>query len=206
MHKIFCPNRRNLSRLTAVNPREAKTARALKPELQADSERRLIEAAQRDPGRFADLYERNFDRVYAYVARRVHDRAAAEDVVSEVFHHALAHLGSFEWRGKPFCAWLYRIAANALADRYKKADRESGTAKKKESETAVLDDVERRALLAELVNTLPPEQRRVVVQRFVEQRSIKEIARAMQRSEGAVKQLQFRALQSLRAHLEDAHD
>jgi RNA polymerase sigma-70 factor (ECF subfamily) len=68
----------------------------------------------------------------------------------------------------------------------------------------VLDDVERRALLAQLVGALPPEQRRVVVERFVEQRSIKEIARAMQRSEGAIKQLQFRALQTLRASMDTA--
>lgn len=180
----------------------------LKPELQDDEERLLVEAAQRDPARFADLYERNFDRVYAYVARRVVERALAEDVVSEVFHHALEKLKDFEWRGVPFCAWLYRIAANAIADRFEKAKREAPLADD-EPEGAVTEDVERRALLSQLVNALPPEQRRVVIARFVEQRSIKEIARAMQRSEGAVKQLQFRALQNLRARMnekrEDAH-
>jgi RNA polymerase sigma-70 factor (ECF subfamily) len=173
----------------------------LKPELQAEDERLLIEAAQRDPARFADLYERNFDRVYAYIARRVGDRAQTEDLASEVFHHALAHLKSFEWRGVPFCAWLYRIAANAMADRHQKAGRESQLPK---DDPEAADDVERRALLSEMVNSLPPEQRRVVIQRFVEQRSIKEIARALQRSEGAVKQLQFRALQSLRAKMDTA--
>ncbi len=58
---------------------------------QAD-ERLLIEAAQKDPARFADLYEINFERVYAFVARRVGDRDAAEDLTSEVFHKALANL------------------------------------------------------------------------------------------------------------------
>ena len=178
----------------------------MKPELQAEDidERLLVEAAQRDRARFAELYERNFDRVYAYVARRVADRSVAEDVVSEVFHHALANLDKFEWRGVPFCAWLYRIAANAMVDRHERSTRESGNVAEA-PEAAVTDDVERRALLSQLVNSLPPEQRRVVVQRFVEQRSIKEIARAMQRSEGAVKQLQFRALQTLRARMEDAN-
>ena len=174
----------------------------MKPELQAEEERLLVEAAQHDPARFADLYERNFDRVYAYIVRRVGDRAQTEDIASEVFHHALANLKSFEWRGMPFCAWLYRIAANAIADRYQKAARESQLPA---DDPEAADDVERRALLSELVNSLPPEQRRVVIQRFVEQRSIKEIARAMQRSEGAIKQLQFRALQTLRARMEDAN-
>src|SRR5262249_59985378 len=71
-------------------------------------ERQLIEAAQSDPAQFAALYEHNFARVYGYVARRVHDRAAAEDLTSEVFHQALASLPRFEWRGVPFGAWLIR--------------------------------------------------------------------------------------------------
>ena len=69
-------------------------------------EQLLIEAAQKDPGRFAELYEAHVDRVYAYIARRVHDRSAAEDLTSEVFQSALANLGKFEWRGAPFAAWL----------------------------------------------------------------------------------------------------
>src|SRR5579864_404941 len=82
-----------------------------------DAERRLIEAARLDPGRFAELYESNFHRVYAFIAGRVHDRAEAEDLTADVFHRALANLDRFEWRGTPFVAWLYRIAANAIADR-----------------------------------------------------------------------------------------
>ena len=78
-----------------------------------EEERLLIEAAQRNPGRFAELYERNFDLVYAYVARRVGSRAEAEDVTAEVFQQALANLPRFEWRGVAFAAWLRRMAANA---------------------------------------------------------------------------------------------
>src|SRR4030095_4374771 len=71
-----------------------------------DDERLLVEARKADPSRFADLYERNFDRVYAFVARRVGSRSEAEDLTAEVFHQALAHLRRFEWRGAPFRAWL----------------------------------------------------------------------------------------------------
>ncbi len=87
-------------------------------------ERALVEAAQKDPSRFAELYEINFERVYAFIARRVGDRDAAEDLTSEVFHKALANLRQFEWRGSPFAAWLIRIAANAIADRAHRAGRE----------------------------------------------------------------------------------
>ena len=79
-------------------------------------ERLLIEAAQKDPSRFAELYEQNFHRVYAYVSRRVRDRAETQDLTAHVFQQALANLNKFKWRGAPFAAWLYRIAHNAVID------------------------------------------------------------------------------------------
>jgi RNA polymerase sigma-70 factor (ECF subfamily) len=168
-------------------------------------EKALVESAQRDPRRFAELYARHVDRVYAFVARRVPARSDAQDLTSEVFQHALANLERFEWRGVPFAAWLYRIAANAVADHYQRRAREQG---------AALDDaggedadalaVERRALIYRAVRTLPDDQRRVIELRFAGERSIAEIAQALGRSEGAVKQLQLRAMQSLRRRLDEA--
>lgn len=164
-------------------------------------ERLLIEAAQRDPSRFADLYENNFERVYAYIASRVHDREIAEDLTAEVFQQALANLGSFEWRGVPFAAWLMRIASNAIADRWQRTAREPALPDQSLEEPGAIDEIERRAILSELVEALPADQRHVVVRRFVDQRTIREIAQELDRSEGAIKQLQFRALQTLRAQL-----
>jgi RNA polymerase sigma-70 factor, ECF subfamily len=170
-------------------------------------ERLLIEAAQRDPARFGELYELNFERVYAYIVRRVQDRVETEDLTAEVFHHALANLLQFEWRGIPFAAWLFRIAANLISDRRQRsglevADKETIGAAQVNS--AEIEEVERRATLFRLVDTLPAEQRRVVILRFVDQKSIKEVAREIGKTEGAVKQLQFRALSSLRARMEGA--
>ena len=172
-------------------------------------ERRLIETAQRDPARFAELYENNFERVYAYVVRRVGDRAETEDITSEVFHHALANLQRFEWRGIPFAAWLFRIAANLISDRWQRKSREPLADEPEEIEAAQaaaveIEDVERKATLFRLVETLPAEQQRVVVLRFVQEKSIKEVAREICKSEGAVKQLQFRAISALRARMEGA--
>ena len=179
--------------------------KALKKE--AD-ERLLIEAAQKDPARFAELYEINFERVYAYAVRRVGNRAEAEDLTADVFQHALANLHRFEWRGIPFAAWLFRIAANLISDRWQRSGREvaddSGQIESAQVSPVEIEEVERRATLYRLVDTLPEEQRRVVVLRFVEQKSIKEVARQIRKTEGAVKQLQFRALSSLRARMEGA--
>ncbi len=171
-------------------------------------DRLLIEAAQEDPARFAELYEMNFERVYAYVSRRIQDRAETEDLTSEVFHQALANLKRFEWRGIPFSAWLYRIAANLISDRWQRSGREITDEERIEAaqvSPVEIEEVERRATLFRLVESLPAEQKRVVVLRFVEQKSIKEVAREVQKSEGAVKQLQFRALSTLRARMGGAN-
>jgi RNA polymerase sigma-70 factor (ECF subfamily) len=175
-----------------------------------DADERLqIEAAQEDPARFGELYEQHFERVYAFVARRVRDRAAIEDVTAEVFHKALAALPGFQFLGAPFAAWLFRIAANAIADRSKRAGatREVPLADDAPelSVESEADASDRRADLFRLVNELPTDQRRVIVERFVEQRSIREIAGRLNKTEGAVKQLQLRALQSLRARMEGAN-
>lgn len=172
-------------------------------------ERVLIEAAQNDPGRFAELYEQHFHQVYAYVARRVHDRSEVQDLTAHVFQQALANIGKFKWRGAPFITWLYRIAANAIADQARKKSREAPETESESDLTANtsvasdLEQVDRRARLFRAVEALPEDQRRVILLRFAEEKSIREIAADLNRSEGAVKQLQFRGLENLRARLRE---
>lgn len=172
-------------------------------------ERLLIEAAQQDPGRFAELYELHFERVYAYVARRVRERSAAEELTSHVFHQALANLGKFKWRGAPFAAWLFRIAANSIADRAQRLARESAggpTSPSADPATGPefnLEQVETLSRIFKLVDQLPWDQRYVIRSRFAAELSIRDIAVKLSRSEGAVKQLQFRALQNLRARMSE---
>jgi RNA polymerase sigma-70 factor, ECF subfamily len=135
----------------------------------------------------------------------------AEDITSETFHKALASLPSYEWRGTPFSAWLYRIASNAIADHYKRSNREQQLddlehpLADKELSTNDLEFIERHVHFFRLVEQLPEVQRRVVCERFVEDRSIREIAQRLSKTEGAVKQLQFRALQTLRAQIGERH-
>jgi RNA polymerase sigma-70 factor, ECF subfamily len=170
-------------------------------------ERLLVEAAQSDPARFDALYELHFERVYAFIAGRVHDRATAEDLTSEVFYKALANLKGFEWRGVPFVAWLLRIAGNAVIDRAQRASREHPITEDPLDTGAKPDMVviEHRARLFQLVQRLPETQRRVVQERFVDQRSIREVAERLGKSEAAIKQLQLRALERLRTQMEGGH-
>jgi RNA polymerase sigma-70 factor (ECF subfamily) len=110
------------------------------------------------------------------------------------------NLRKYEWRGQPFIAWLYRIAANAIADT-REGTPNAGVDPPVEIE-AVDPDLERQAMLFQLVDRLPDEQRRVIEMRFGEGRSLLEVARAIGKSDGAVKQIQRRALAQLRRDLE----
>ena len=190
------------------------------PEVRLDKaeeaeERRLIEAAQQDRGRFVEIYEKYFELVYAYAARRIRNRDEAEDLTAEVFRKALENLSRFKWTGAPFGAWLLRISSNLIADRAKRAAREGAgsplvsegvntprdASSAAQTQQSVVEDAERSARLFRFVDDLADDQQRVIIMRFAEERSIREIADELGRSEGAVKQLQFRALQNLRAKL-----
>jgi len=180
---------------------------AASPPPQPADERVLVEAAQADPSKFDALYELHFDRIYFFIVSRIHDRTAAEDITSETFQKALANLASYEWRGTPFSAWLYRIASNAIIDHYKRSNREDqldeleNPLAQPELSSNDIEFIERHVHFFALVNQLPEVQRRVVCERFVEDRSIREIAQRLSKTEGAIKQLQFRALQTLRAQI-----
>jgi len=173
-----------------------------------EGERKLVEAAQRDPTEFAALYERHFERVYAFVVRRVRDRDVAEDITADVFHKALSGLPRFEWRGAPFGAWLIRIATNAITDRARRGTHEVADADRLAAEASIDAGVrlfEDHAALFRYVDQLPPIQRAVIVERFAHERSIRDVAAQLHKSEGAVKQLQLRALRTLREKMEGGH-
>jgi len=168
-------------------------------------ERLQVEAARQDPAQFAELYENNFERVYAYIAHRVPSREEAQDLTSEVFHQALASLRRFEWRGLPFAAWLLGIASNVLSDRRRRVIGQAEVATDDVGKAGIEDHVERRAMLYQLVDRLPADQRQVIMRRFLAQKTLREIATELRRSEGAVKQLQWRALQNLREQMRSNH-
>jgi RNA polymerase sigma-70 factor (ECF subfamily) len=173
----------------------------------------LVAAAKDDPAAFGPLYEAYVDRIYRFAYRRTGNRAEAEDVTAQTFQQALAALPGYEWRGVPFGAWLFRIAGNVIARRGRQGSRElsvedvapyAGEAEAGDANPAELleRDAERSQLLA-AVRRLPLDQQRAVVLKFSHGLTAREIGEAMGRSEGAVKQLVHRALQTLRLNLEE---
>jgi RNA polymerase sigma-70 factor (ECF subfamily) len=184
--------------------------RTQRPVQAPEDEQWLVERAKRDPEAFGELYDIHFDRIYAYIYRKTGDRQSAEDLTSETFMKALAAIKSYRYTGQPFVAWLYRIASNAVTDYYRArrvttsldegiplADR--GTSP--EEAALRLDD---QQAVARAIQTLSPDQQDVILLRFSEDMKLKDIGQVVGKSEGAVKALMFRALNSLKGKLTES--
>jgi RNA polymerase sigma-70 factor (ECF subfamily) len=178
----------------------------------AESDEALVARAKHEREAFGDLYDRYVAQVYRFAYRRVKDHAAAEEITAKVFQRALEQLGRFEWRGLPFGAWLMRIAANLIHDHNGDAQRQVQLADWDEDGAGLIGSdlsAEERYtakqtadVLWGAVATLPLAQQEVLLLRFARDMSLRQIAAAMGRTEGAVKQLLFRAVQRLRQRLE----
>ena len=167
-------------------------------------EKELVRAAQRgDRESFARLYEANVDKVYRYLMARMGQSADAEDITAEVFIKAMEKLSSYKPKDVPFVAWLIRIAHNLAVNHFKKNARRKEIPLLDEhadsdnpAETAMRSDTKRQ--VSRSLEELTELQRRVVHLRFGSGLSIQETAKTIKRSEGAVKNLQHKALRALR--------
>jgi RNA polymerase sigma-70 factor, ECF subfamily len=178
-------------------------------------EAELVAAAQRDPAEFGPLYERYVDQIYRFAYRRTGNHADAEDATAQTFQQALAALPSYEWRGLPFGAWLYRIASNIIHRRGRTSSREvtvedvSIFARSEELTDDDPADLIGRSSdadeLIEAIRRLPIDQQRALVLKFARGLKNRENGEALGRSEGAVKQLIHRATANLRATLESSN-
>ncbi len=165
-------------------------------------EARLIEAAKRDRQAFAALYDRYFDQIYSYCYYHTGNRQSAEDLASDTFQRALEGLAGFEWRGVPYSAWLYKVAANLMAKQRRRPAfielPEPLVAPVEQNPERVWLKREQGDELHAAVRRLPLDQREAVLLKFEGRLKNKEIGMIMGRSEGAVKLLLFRAVHKLR--------
>jgi len=172
-----------------------------------EDEAYLVREAQKGNSQaFGLLYERYADRIYRYMCLRLGDPVEAEDLTAEVFLRALESLGSFRWRGAPFGAWLFRLAHNIAVDYWRKSRRQfplpSEVSHAVPNRNGDVEKVlERKMLLREIqeaMKYLTPLQQQVITLRFAAGLSIAETAQVMGKKEGAVKNLQHKALKALR--------
>ena len=164
----------------------------------------LVERAKQDPNAFGELYDRHFHQIYRFVYSRVRDQSIAEDVTSEVFIKALRGIGRYQHTGRPFSAWLYQIAVNAIHDRYRSLrptedidEQIAISAPGPGIEEVALQNDEIRRIWA-VVEKLPLTQRTALVLKFQEDMKIDDIAAVMGKTPGAVKLLIHRGVTKLR--------
>jgi RNA polymerase sigma-70 factor (ECF subfamily) len=203
------PQTTTMSRATAIRAIAARRAAradaalfAPPPSPETDEAALIVAARQGDRTAFGFLYERHRTTIARYVAARIRDASDAEDLTEAIFESAWRAMGRYREQGVPFLAWLYRLAHNRVVDHYR-ALRPTVTLIPEVHESiedtgAPLELNIDSADLLKALGFLTDDQRDVIVLRFVQGMSGREVAQAMDKREDAVRALQFRALATLR--------
>jgi RNA polymerase sigma-70 factor, ECF subfamily len=174
-----------------------------------DNVRRLVERAQQgDREALEELYLIHFDRIYSYLHMSVGNKHDAEDLTTQTFLKMLESIKRFRWQSAPFSAWLFRIAHNLAMDHFRARRRwqpeaevpEPVGAEEPSAELEAMQSIGRESML-ELIEKLSPEQQQVLTLKFVFNFANTDVATILEKTEGAIKSLQHRALASLQKQI-----
>ena len=171
--------------------------------LTRDQESQLVEESRSNLDAFGDLYEYYLPKMYRFAYYRTGNKQVAEDVVAQTFLQAIEALSRYEDRGFSLGCWLYQIAGNIIRTRHRLRSRElSCPGDKFDADWDMsIEFLPERISLQKALQTLPDAQQQVLVLRYIQDLSIKEVAQIIGRSEGAVKQLAFRGLENMRERM-----
>lgn len=162
-----------------------------------------------EPHAFDELYARYSPRVYGYLVQRLNGNAQeAEDLTADVFMRVYEKIDAYQPQGAPLSAWMFRIAHNRLIDAVRRRPRQGQVTLEDAPEIMAgpaFGGIDQKVALEQIkigLERLTPEQRQVIVLRFLEGKSLAETAALVGRNEDAVKKLQARGLASLRRQVE----
>ena len=185
------------------------TAKAERPKDSTARVRKLVERAQAgERDALEELYLIHFDRIYSYLHMTVGNRHDAEDLTTQTFLKMLESIGRFRWQAAPFSAWLFRIAHNLSMDHFRANRRwqpeeevpEPPDSEERSAEDEAMQSIGRQSML-QLIDTLSPEQQQVLTLKFVFNFPNGDVATILDKTEGAIKSLQHRALVSLQKQI-----
>lgn len=188
---------------------DATTAPARATTSTAEVQKLVDRAQQGDRAALEELYLVHFDRIYSYLHMTVGNRHDAEDLTTQTFLKMLESIGKFRWQSAPFSAWLFRIAHNLSIDHFRANRRwqpqeevpEAPGSAERSAEDEAFQSIGRQSML-ELIDQLSNDQQQVLTLKFVFGFSNAEAATILDKTEGAIKSLQHRALVSLQKQIE----
>jgi RNA polymerase sigma-70 factor, ECF subfamily len=179
------------------------------PRESTDEVRKLVDRAQKgDRAALEELYLIHFDRIYSYLHVSVGNKHDAEDLTTQTFLKMLESIGRFRWQSAPFSAWLFRIAHNLAMDHFRSRRRwqpeaevpEPVDSEEPSAELEAMQSIGRESM-RELIELLSPEQQQVLTLKFVFNFPNSDVAKILDKTEGAIKSLQHRALASLQKQI-----
>lgn len=171
----------------------------------------LVESAQKgDRHAFSEIYESYIVPIFRFIYFRVRSRADAEDLTQNVFLKAWNSLDDYKQNENPFSSWLYAIARNTVIDFWRKKKewsigdlRESGLKDDGRPLEELIDEQQDLMTIKKIMELLNEEQQEVMILKFIEGLSGREISKIMDKKEDAVRQLQSRAIKTLKSYLKE---
>jgi RNA polymerase sigma-70 factor (ECF subfamily) len=163
----------------------------------------IKKAKNRDSESFGFLYDQYSPAIYRFIFLKIGNKTTTEDLTHQVFLKAWQNIESYESQGFPFSSWLYRIAHNLVVDYYRTEKNYLNLETIKEVSVAgnleeKIDQEFEMGLIKTALKELPPEYQTIIIMKFVEDLTNKEIATALGKTEGAIKTAQCRSLQNLK--------
>jgi len=170
-----------------------------------EGENQIIERAKKGESQaFGLLYDHYHERIYRFIFLKVSRKEDAEDLTHQVFLSAWQNIKNYKEFGFPFSSWLYKISRNAVIDFYRSKKIETSLEEAQNelsSDEIKTDNIDLKIQIEKVMKALKqlkPEYQDIIIMRFVDDLSVKEVAKALDKSEGAVKLMQHRAINNLK--------
>ena len=172
-----------------------------------------VQAAQANPARFGPLYERYYEPIFRFIYQRTQDEELCADLCAQTFLKAMQKLDTYQFKGLPFSAWLYRIAANEVAQHYRQSQKKRVVAIEDNCLGDIREELEdheglalNMQLLQKVITMLEPEELLLIELRFFEKRAFKEVADILDMTENNAKVKLYRLLQKMRRYFGEWQD
>jgi RNA polymerase sigma-70 factor (ECF subfamily) len=168
------------------------------------NEQAIVEAAKKDPKRFAALYDKYYEQIFRFIYQRIDDKEQAFDATQQTFMKAISNLPKYEFRGVPFASWLYRIASSEVNNLFRAEKAQRTVNIESVSVYQIIEEIQESKIdeyhdkIVDIISELPEDELQLIEMRFFEKRAFKEIAEILDITENNAKVRTYRILEKLK--------